>query len=125
MKRTIIILLSAVLVLVLAACGGKEGNNLDITGYYELVSVTAGSGAETTDEDIQMLKDLGMTASLECFEGGKAVLDLFGDTLDLTYDTSKMTFTINGEEAGFKFTDGNIILEDGDNTLTFAPAQKD
>ena len=127
MKKILVIVITVVMILTLTACGKggeDEGTAIDISGYYELKSVTSASGTPTTDEDIQMLKQLGIVASLECFSDGTAVLDLFGDQMNYTYDTDKMVFSLEGEEVSFKYEDGNITLVDGEDSLTFAPADK-
>ena len=81
-------------------------------------------GHAITEEDIQMLKELGLVATLECFEDGTAVLDLFGEKMDLTYDTQKMIFVIEGQETKFKYDGGKIMITEGDDSLTFTPAEK-
>ena len=104
MKKLIALLLSAVLVLGLCACGGASGSE-DITGRYDMVSITQDGVTIDVAEYLASL-DIEAEAYLELKANGFAVL-CFGDTLDLVYEDGmiwpegepegKVPFTIDGK----------------------------
>lgn len=88
-----------------ASCGAVDNSKL--VGTYEL-SKAQGVGISLTSEQIDALKAIGMTATLEIKDDNTAVMDLFGEKLNFTYNLRKMIFTFEGKDEKFTF-DGNII----------------
>lgn len=111
MKKHIIAVFTALILAcgVLVGCGQAGGgaaadpHNAAFVGDWEL-SAIEGEGA-ISEEDFQLMKDLGLTATLVLFEDGKANLNLFGEDLG------------EGEWTSTSATEGTLNLEGQDVQL--------
>ena len=126
MKKGIIALLACVFALSLAlvGCGGGGGGG-DVKsawiGSWELVELEE-NGQVTTSDDIQMLKDLGLTVTLELNEDGNSALVLFGEATNGTWEaksTTEGTFKIEDQAVDMKIADGKLTMEQNGSKLTF------
>lgn len=107
MKKLIAIIMAAVLVLGLCACGASGGNSKDITGRYDLVSMEQmGVSIDVADYLEQM--GLEVEAYLELKADGAAVL-CFGETLDLCYADGLMWPAEDPEDTAPFTIDGNTL----------------
>lgn len=117
--RIIAIICSIVALLAVIAAGTvciyQALNSVDIAGTYKLTGMEK-DGKDQSDS-LSLLKDLGLSASLELNEDKTGVLHLFGEDEDLTYN--RTTFTIDGNETGYTYDDDKIIFEDSGTKLTF------
>ena len=105
MKKVACLIITCLLLFAAVSCGTTD--NSKFVGTYEL-SKAQGVGINLTSEQIDALKAIGMTATLEIKADNTAVMDLFGEKLNFTYDLRKMIFTYEGKDEKFTF-DGNIV----------------
>ena len=121
MKKQFI--LSAALALVLAGCGSKAPEKLNITGYYEMTGMV--NGGEPMDQaTFDQVKELGLPLCMDVYEDGTAELNVLGEITELTYDVDAMKFYIDKEELDFTYEEGVLTLVQDDNSLTFELAEK-
>lgn len=123
---TIVALASAMaLSFVLVGCGGG-GAQQTIAGDWELYEITGDASSAATHEDVQSLADMGMTVNMTLNEDGTGTMDMFGEQMDLTWETTDDGFSISiqGDAAPATLTeDGNLSVDAGDGSaLVFAPA---
>ena len=123
------------LCLALVGCGSSASSNGTPTqsptteteqssafvGSWELVSMTQ-EGEETTQEDIETLKELGLCVYLDLNEDGTATLDTFGEALGGTWeeqgpDTAVMT--TGDQTVDITLADGLLTLAQNKSSLTF------
>ena len=96
------------------------GNDIsNISGMYNLIEM---SQADKTysEEEIDALKTLGLTVTLELKEDKTGVLKLYGEEMNLTYDRNNMT--INEGSAPYTFDGSTIKMEQNGNKLVFKKA---
>ena len=91
--------------------GGKK-----IAGKYELIGMRDGE-QEYTQEDISMLKTFGVTVSLQLKEDNTGTIDIYGQTMELTYDKENMTY--NGVAVPYTVDKDTITLEDEESRMVF------
>ena len=95
--KVIAVVASTVLAcLVVAGCGNKEAYKADFVGTWEIVE-TQKDGEAVSEEDINLLKSLGMNVYAEIAEDGTCTLEPFGSTMAGTWDVTakgKGTMTI-------------------------------
>ena len=65
------------------------------------------------------MKAIGLTATLEIKDDGTAVMDIFGEKLNLTYDLRKMTFTYEGKDEKFTFDGSRVAFNNEGRSLEF------
>ena len=120
LKRMMTMVLAVFMFTALTAC--KSAPKVDpAVGYWKLTSMIDEDGVENT-EDVQVLDELGLVVSLKINEDGSAVLDMFGETTDLTYAEGKMTL---GEETINVTVDGDkLTMEEGGQSLVFTRAEE-
>ena len=128
MKKRIIALF-AVLVLacgVLVGCGKSEedGHNAAFVGEWELTAIE-GDGA-VAPEDLELMKDLGLTATLSISESGTATLNLFGEDLGQgewsSSSSSAGTLIIDGQKINLSLEGGELRLSQQGDVLVFTKA---
>lgn len=124
MKKFLTAFLAIAMLFSLAVCGTAGAAGLK-TGGGELPAETVGtykltgmSGEDGVSEDeLSAMETLGLTATLTLAPDGTGVLDIFGETTDVTWDESSLT--AEGESIGYTLTDGVLVLSDDDLSLTF------
>lgn len=114
MKKTMKIMLSALLIVSLLAClvacgGGSKGPS----GKYTLVSMEA--KGMSFDEDT--LKTLGMEITIEFNDDGTGSLNFMGDSEDFTWKDGKMT--ADGEDVPFDFSGNTVTIEQDGAKMVF------
>ena len=116
-------LLSAALAVVLAGCGSKAPEKLNITGYYEMTGMV--NGGEAMDQaTFDQVKEMGLPLCMDVYKDGTAELNVLGDITELTYDVDAMKFYIDKEELDFTYEEGVLTLTQNDDSLTFVLADK-
>ena len=100
----------------LASCSSI--NKSKFVGTYELTRAE-GVGINLTREQIDSMKAVGITATLEIKDDGTAAMDVFGEKVELTYDLRKMTFSCNGKEEKFTFADDVVAFNNEGRKLEF------
>ena len=113
MKRTMKIMLSALLIVsllvCLVACGGSKGPS----GKYNLVSME--SDGMTIDGDT--LKSMGMEVTIEFKDDGTGTIDFMGESEDFTWKDGKMIS--DGEELPFDFSGDTVTIEQDGAKMVF------
>lgn len=121
MKKTISLLLVLVLLLsvggVQALAAGTDPE--EIVGVYRLIAMDDGSGDDNT-ETLEMMAALGMLATLTVEEDGSAVIDLFGDTLELSFDFEAGTAGADGANIPYAYEDGVLTMTNDEYAFTFS-----
>ena len=129
MKRIISLLLAALMLLSLAACGDKTDSDSAVesvasygdAGTYEILAIVDGSTTVTRDE----LLAGGLNLALTLEAAGTGVLDYGdGDKTSLTWEDG--TITLDGEKLAYNVDDDMLVMDlsdsDGVYILTFQPA---
>ena len=117
MKKKIAgIVITFLFVLSLASCSGVSQDKF--VGKYEL-SKAEGVGISLTQEQIDSMKALGLSASLEVKSDGTAVMDFIDEQIEFTYNLRKMTFSHDGKEENFTFDGEKIAFNNEGRKLEF------
>lgn len=120
MKKAVCAMMTCVIFFSLASCGAMLKS--EIVGTYDWVSAT-GNYMNITEEQIDALKAIGVSATLEVRDDGTATMDIAGEKTELTYNLNKMTFTSDGKT--FKFTfDGKKLTFTGNGSVLVFVKQK-
>lgn len=103
---------AAAALVILCGCAGTKAMVGDpaIIGTYELTEVSSSDAQGVTREELQQLKDYGMTCTLEVKEDNTAVMDLFGDKQELKWDAEN--FYMEDSPAPYRFDGSEILIED-------------
>ena len=99
-------------------------------GPYAIVALSTEDQGDL-GEQLDMLNALGLAPTLTIDEDGKGVLDMFGESVEMTFDFDAMTVT--GSEEGdeampFTYENGRLTMQEGENILVFGrtlPAEED
>ena len=124
MKKGLIVGLFAcvfALSLALVGCGGGGDVKAAWVGTWDL-SEREEDGEVTSSDDIQMLKELGLTVQLELKEDGTGALVLFGESMQGKWEAKSATdatFTYEGQTINMKIADGKLTMEQNNSKLTF------
>lgn len=109
----------------LASCASApEDFTPNFVGTWELSSIEGEEGGMTADE-FAMLKEMGITASLDLLEDGTYTLDLFGDQRSGTWEATAAdaaSIALEDGQLAVTLSGDNLIFENGANnqTLVFA-----
>lgn len=118
------IIIGVVAVLIIAGLvlfkTGLFGNK-DATGYYELYEMTT-EDTSYSREDLESLKKLGLKVSLELRNDKTGTINLFGKTMEVTFD--KKNLTIDGDNAPYKVENDKLSMEYQNEKLVFQKATK-
>lgn len=116
MKKVVCGIVTILFVLLLVSC--STVNKSKLVGNYEL-SRAEGVGINLTQTQIDSMKALGLTATLEVKDDGTATMELFGEKMDFTYDLKKMIFSYNGKDEKFTFDGEKIAFNNEGRKLEF------
>ncbi len=129
MKKRLTILFALVLCAAAALVGcssGSGGASARLAGYWELAGGTSG-GEELTENIVKAMADEDLRCILHLDDDGKAVLDLFGEVEDGTWNAEKstakfgddkMTLELDGEKLTVAGEDDeSLIFKKGDDSL--------
>ena len=121
MKRTLSILLAAVMLLcLLSACGSKAADpNLGVYKLESIMGLSLEEFAEMLGEDVESVKDY-MTVELK--ENGKASFSTEGDVeeVDWKLEGDKLILTADGDSLEGTLKDGKITLDFDDEEVILA-----
>ena len=119
-KRMMTLVLAVFMFTALTAC--KSTPKVDpAIGYWKLTSMIDEDGVENT-EDVELLDGMGLSVTLKISEDGAAVLDMFGETTEMTYAEGKLTL---GEEVITVTVDGDKLkMEEDGQALVFTRAEE-
>lgn len=93
----------------------------NIAGYYELYEMSS-DDENYSHEDLEALKALGLSVTLELREDKTGTLELFGEEMELTYDGGNMI--VDGESAPYTVEDDKISMEQDGEKLVFQKTEK-
>lgn len=103
--------------LVVVGCGNKEAYKADFVGTWEIVE-TEKEDETVGEEDIALLKSLGMNVYAEINEDGTCTLEPFGSVIEGTWDVSgKGKGSMAAMDQNIPMTieeDGRLFLENED-----------
>ena len=130
MKKGLLAVVAAfalALCLGLVGCGGADPEK-DFIGTWELES-GAGEKLSIPAKDVSMLRDVGIVCTLTLDAEGKAVLDMFGETLEGEWKAKglhegKVSFDGDAVPAIIDEA-GKLTLEQDGLVLTFVPHAAD
>ena len=88
----------------------------DISGQYEITAMIT-EGEETPSEDLELLKSRGLNCTIPLKSDGTGVLNLFGEETEMTWN--EKTITAAGKERPYTWKNRQLILTDGNSSLTF------
>ena len=121
LKKLTTMIAAAAMTFSLAACGEKrltEEEKAKIAGTYELTAFEGQDPEDpnaVTEEDLKQIKEHGYPCTLAVNEDGTAVLDLFGDTQNLTW--GKTAFSTNdGSTIAYTVSDDTLTLSQESTT---------
>ena len=117
MKKTIAILLAALMVLASIACGGKKSDS--VVGTWEL---TDGEGEEA-QQTVRMMLALGMTMTFTFNEDGTGVMgvNLGGkdESENFTYTLEEGKILIDGSPTEYRLDGGRLYLNVNGTVMIF------
>jgi len=88
----------------------------DTVGTYKLSEMVEGEESYGS-EYMDLMEAVGMTCMLYISDDGTALLDMFGETQELTWDDSYLT--ADGESIAYTIDGDQLVLAEGDLSLTF------
>lgn len=115
------------LMLALACCIALVGcAGVDKGRYVGTWDLESGSDENLTADSIELMKSLGLDVTLTLNEDGTGVLNLFGESMNLTWDATSNTegaVSFNETTAILKLADGKLMLEDDTGSyMAFTPS---
>ncbi len=111
----------------LTSCGGATPEDFtpNFVGSWELVKIEGGD-TNFSQDDFDLLKEMGMTCTLKLNEDGTYNFDLFGQVMSETWEAASAetaTLAMNGQQVDVALVEGNLVLEQaGAEKYTFAKA---
>lgn len=129
-KATVaLVILIAILLLAifLVLKGASDRVNMPkrMAGHYNIESIKTETEDGLTTEDLDAIKASGMEMTLDIYENGSAVVDVFGQRIEMTYDTKTKTMNIEGEDVPFKYSKDKITITGDDSVMVFVKEQKE
>lgn len=124
MKKILAWLLVLTLVFSLGGTALAAEDEAAVWGSYTLAGLKT-DNEEFTQETLSMMAALGMTATLEIYEDGSAVLDLFGEQEELTFDFAQWQVQVDGGWMDFSWDEGVLTMGNEDGSFTFVKGQLD
>lgn len=122
MKKTVSIFLVLLMLCSLCGVSALADDASDVVGTYRLVSFKAGD-QEITEELIALMESAGKTATLTVNEDGSALMDLFGETMELTFDFAAGTAGVDGDVLNYTLDGDLLTMGDEETTLVFSKAE--
>ena len=102
-SRMLSVMMIAVCVFVLSACSGSgSGGSADPSGSYELTAATAADTGSSASE-FDMMKEMGMTATLTIEKDGTGLLNMFGTPVNVTVDKEAKTIKIYDQTLDYTY----------------------
>lgn len=110
----------------LASCAaGEEDYTANFVGAWELTSMEGGESSLTADE-FAMMKEMGVSASLNLAEDSTYIFDLFGDQVEGAWEATAAdaaSLAVSGQTIPITLVGDTLQLtQSGDQTLIFTHA---
>ena len=122
------IAVAIVIVAIIVGCIIANNKKVSIAGNYELVEMYDDEDSYSA-EDLETLKKFGLSVYFELREDGTGTLDLFGETMELTYDennmlyededgdgTEEIPYTVDGETLTLEKDGSKLVFQKADTT---------
>ncbi len=113
--------------LALVGCGSGSGSKSDIkkdlVGTWELTEMS-----DTTADDIELMKSLGLNVELTFAEGGVFKWGMFGEVVEGTWeasDASKIAIKADGGTMDATLKDGKLSFTADGDSMTFKKTSDD
>ena len=109
----------------LAGCaGGGTNSGNDATNFQGNWVLSGGNneGQELKAEDIDAMNQMGLNVYMQLNEGGNAVISLFGENVDGTWeakDATTVAITFQGDTTDAKLEGDELVLSVEGNSLRF------
>ncbi|MGI6664035.1 MAG: lipocalin family protein [Christensenellaceae bacterium] len=116
-----VILIVCIAVMFLAFVGCSKATGEDFTGTWELVAMEE-DGETISGADLDLMQELGLSASIVLEDGGKATLALFDEAMEGSWkekNASSCTLTFEEETITATLKNGKLTLEDEGAKLIF------
>lgn len=122
MKKILALLMSAALLFSLGGAAALADDAAEIPGVYSLAALDDGSG-EDTGALLSAMAAMGMTATLTVEEDGSAVLDMFGETMELQFDFAAGTVGVEDDVLSYSYADESLSFGDEEMSFTFTKGE--
>ena len=109
----------------LVGCGGSASDPKQaFIGTWELIEMND-NGTITSQEDLELLKSLGIEVTAELNEDGTASINMMGEAMTGTWEASSATagkITIEGQSVDMTLDGDKLSMSQNNQTLTFQKA---
>ena len=105
----------------LVACGGGTDPKAAWVGTYDLIEMND-NGTITSQDDLEMLKALGVEVNAELNSDGTAAISMMGEKLEGTWEVSSASagkITIEGQTIDMTLNGDKLVMSQNNQTLTF------
>ena len=120
MKKLLSLLLAAILLCSLCGVSALAEKYAEIFGEYTLVDLYSADMEEDTAGIVQAMAALGMSATLVINEDGSALMDIFGEQQELTFDFDAQTVSDGEDAIPFSFDGEKLIIGDEEQGFVFS-----
>lgn len=99
--------------------GDAEDISADtLMGHYEVIHMS-GSKNDVSDEDLALMKSLGLVVTLDIYSEDNVLLTVFDEEMQMTYDLKNRLMMMDDKECSFKFATDELTIYEGESTMTF------
>ena len=113
MKKVVSLMLVAVMVFSLAACGSKSNS---ILGTYKMTKVSMAGVEVSVDEYLKAVGQEDGSVTMEIKDGGTYTIDMAGSTEEGTWEEKDGKITLDGLEA--KLDGKNLTMTESSSQLS-------
>ncbi len=110
-----------VLCIFLTACGSSASSTP--VGSYVLDKVSA-EGESDAAEQFEMMKESGLSATLDLNEDGTGLLNMFGTAINVTWNKDAKTIGIYGQDLEYTFENKAFTFTWDNTKLEFTKAEE-
>ena len=118
-KRIIALILVSIMLFTLVACSSNGGGTKDKpspVGTYTLTGME-NEGKATSEEDLKLLEELGLTVTAEFKDDGTGSINMFGEIMDFTWDDSNIV--MDEATQAYEFDGTTLTMEENESKLIF------
>ncbi len=95
----------------------------DFVGDYGLISIS-GAVSDIRDEDLALIRSLGIPLSLTIHEDGIACLEIFDEAKDLVWTETCLLDNGGAQQYPFQYTDGLLTVQEDDLLFIFKKTER-
>ncbi len=95
----------------------------DFVGEYELISIS-GAVSDIRDEDLALIRSLGIPLSLTIHENGSACLEIFDEAKDLVWAETCLLENGGTKRYSFHYREGYLTLQEDDLLFIFKKTER-